>query len=146
MFKDHIMTDVLLKEFQNWFLMFKRDHKKVWDSKNDILFYTASKTFERLLNKTERKIDEKIDKEITSKKQDRAILMKAKRLTKGKNAEAKYIDIRFKEEWDKASESLLEPVIAGSMDTIVKQQKIHQKKLDDHDPHFDPNKDPRFNK
>ena len=138
--------DTLLKEFHNWFLMFKNEHKKVWDTKNDILFYTASKTIKRLIDKTERSIDEKIDKEIRSKKQDRAILIKSKRLTKGKNVEIKYIDIRFKEEWDKASETKLEPVIAGSMDAIVKQQKIHQKKLDDHDPHFDPNKDPRFNK
>tara|TARA_B100000963_G_C22165188_1_gene467757 strand:- start:128 stop:553 length:426 start_codon:yes stop_codon:yes gene_type:complete len=141
-----MITDELLKEFQNWYLMFKKEHKKAWDPKNDILFYTASKTFKRLLEKTERSIDEKIDKEITKKKQDRAILMKAKRLTKGKNVEAKYIDIRFKEEWDKASENELEPVIAGSMDAIVEQQKIYQKKLDDHDPHFDPNKDPRYNK
>ena len=99
-----------------------------------------------MLEKTERSIDEKIDKEITKNKQDRAILMKAKRLTKGKNVEAKYIDIRFKEEWDKASESKLEPILAGSMDAIVEQQKSHQKKIDDHDPHFDPNKDPRYNK
>ena len=126
--------------------MFKNEHKKVWDSKNDILFYTASKNIKRLIDKTERSIDAKIDKEIRSKKQDRAILNKSKRLTKGNNVEIKYIDLRFKEEWDKASETKLEPVIAGSMDAIVKQQKIHQKKLDDYDPHYDPNKDPRFNK
>ena len=70
--------------------------------------------------------------------------MKAKRLTKGKNVEAKYIDLRFKEEWDKASEIKLEPIVAGLMDAILKQQELHQKKLDDEDEHFDPNKDPRF--
>ena len=73
-------------------------------------------------------IDEKIDKEITSKKQVRAILMKAKRLTKGKNVEAKYIDLRFKEEWDKATEIKLEPAVSGLMNVILKQQEVHQKK------------------
>ena len=138
------MEQTLLNEFQNWFHAFKNEQKKVWNNENDILFYKSYKNFERLMDKTERSIDEKIDKEITSKKQVRAILMKAKRLTKGKNVEAKYIDLRFKEEWDKASEKKLEPAVSGLMNAILKQQEVHQKKLDAEHYHFDPNKDPRF--
>ena len=122
------MDQSLLNDFQNWFLAFRKEQKKVWNNENDILFYKSCKNFERLLNKTERSIDEKIDKEITSKKQVRAILMKAKRLTKGKNVEAKYIDLRFKEEWDKATEIKLEPAVSGLMNVILKQQEVHQKK------------------
>ena len=146
------MDKTLLKEFQSWFAKYRREKKDIWCSKNDVVFYTACKNFDRLLNKTERIIDEKIDKEIRTKKQDRATLMKAKRLSKGKNVEAKYIDIRFQNDWDKIAETTLEPFIASTIEIMISAQENFENKIRENDPSrqtfedFDPKKDPRFNK
>ena len=47
-------------------------------------------------------------------------------LSKGKNVESKYIDIRFNEEWDDASEKILEPFLAKSMTAIASAQKKYE--------------------
>ena len=135
------MDKTLLTEFAAWFSQFKKEHKKYWCAeKCEVIFFASCKNFERLLKKTERDIDTKIDKEIRSKKQDRPTLMKAKRLSKGKNVESKYIDIRFNEEWDDASEKILEPFLAKSMTAIASAQK----KYEEEEPGEEWRKDPRF--
>lgn len=134
------MDKTLLSEFKKWFLEFKKEHEYNWSAERfDTIFFLTSKNFERLLKKTERSIDSKIDKEITSKKQDRPTLMKAKRLTKGKNFESKYIDLRFNEEWEIASEKILEPFIAKAMKDIALAQKKYENEQEN-----DWRNDPRF--
>ena len=106
-----------------------------------MIFFSTCNKFERLLKKTERDIDLKIDKEIRSKKQDRPTLLKAKRLSKGKNVESKYIDLRFDEEWDEASENVLEPFLASAMKVIALSQKKFEQ---DEKKEEERRKDPRF--
>ena len=53
----------------------------------------------------EKEIYLNIDKEISSKKEDRATLMKAKRLSKNKDVESKYIDLRYEEFWEEIDEN-----------------------------------------
>ena len=135
------MDKTLLTEFVSWFSQFKKEHKKDWCAeKCDVIFFASCKNFERLLKKTERNIDAKIDKEIRSRKQDRPTLIKAKRLTKGKNVESKYIEIRFNEEWDDASEKILEPFLAKAMTLIATAQT----KYEEEEVVEEWRKDPRF--
>ena len=137
------MDKKLLKEFIAWFTQFKKEHKKRWYAeKCEVIFFDTCNKFERLLKKTERDIDSKIDKEIRSKKQDRAMLMKAKRVSKGKNSEIKYIELRFDEEWDDASENILEPFLASSMKLIATAQMKHEE--EEQEPGEEWRKDPRF--
>ena len=111
----------LLNEFKNWYLRFQKKYKN-WPSgiteECEVMFFSTCNKFKILLKKTERAIDSKIDKEIRTKKQDRPTLLKAKRLSKGKNVESKYIDLRFEEEWDDASENVLAPFLATAMRAI----------------------------
>ena len=126
------MDKSLLKEFKEWFAKYKHEKRKNWyREKCDVMFFTACKTFERLLEKTERSIDGKIDKEIQSKKQDRPTVLKAKRLSKGKNVESKYIDLRFEKEWNEVSEDVFEPFIASTTQSIIKTQEAFDKNKDE---------------
>ena len=137
------MNKILLKRFATWFSEFKKDHKKYWGGEHcEEIFIHSNETFKILLKKTERNIDLKIDKEISSKKQDRATLMKAKRLSKGKDIESKYIDLRFEEEWENASVEILEPFISDAKNTIILAQQKHEKEREEE--HESWRNDPRF--
>ena len=126
------MDKSLFANFKNWFLKLKKS-KKYWNSECDILFMNAEKEFKTLLKSNEKKIYLNIDKEVSSKKHDRAIMMKAIRLSKNKNADSKYIDLRFEEMWEEATENEFEPYIGTMMRHILnisdqyERQKIKQK-------------------
>lgn len=125
------MNKSLLNEFKAWFDNYKRQKKKTWNEEEcEIMFFQFYKNFERLLKKTERDIDTKIDKEITSKKKDRATVNKAIRLSKGQDSDAKYISLRFEDMCDEANESILEPYIFSATQQIIKVQNNYEKTLE----------------
>ena len=73
------------------------------------------------------KFGAEIDKEISSKKQDRPTIMKAIRVSKGKDSKPKYIDLRYEEMWEEAKEIVFEPFIASAMQSIIKTQEAFDK-------------------
>ena len=122
------MDKSLLKDFKKWFAEYKHEKRKNWyREKCDVMFFTSCKSFERLLKKIERDIYTKIDKEISSKKQDRPTIMKAIRVSKGKDSKPKYIDLRYEEMWEEAKEVVLDPFIASAMQIIIKTQEAFDK-------------------
>ena len=127
------MDKRLLNEFKDWFSKYHKEKRKNWyGEKCDVLFFQASKGFERLLKQTERAIDTKIDKEISSKKKDRATVTKAIRVSKNKDSEHMYIELRFRDMWDEATEEIFEPYVASAMQSIIKaQDSFENKTLED---------------
>ena len=75
------------------------------------------------IKKTEKDFYIEIDKEILKKKYDRAILTKAKRLAKGKEIDAYYIDLRFEEMMEEYNEKKIQPLLAEIMKKILNAQK-----------------------
>lgn len=147
------MNDNLLKDFQNWFSAFSREHKNDWkvdetsvEIGNEIngLFRDTSELFKKLLKKTEKEIYSKIDKEIDNNKQDRATLTKAKRLSKSDDIESKYIDLRFIELWEEIAEEDFKPFLFQAMKRINNIQQKHIEFLKKHNPADQWKKDPRF--
>ncbi len=144
------MDNGLKKEFANWFARFRKEHKTQWSTDCDIKFMQTTRNFDRLIKKTEKDVYKKIDKEITSKKQDRGLLTKAIRLSKNKDTKPKYIDLRFEELWDEALEKIIEPYIYSETKIISQIQYSYIDQIQSNDPgaktfeQFDPKKDPRF--
>jgi|TARA_B110000114_G_C14809467_1_gene284117 hypothetical protein len=127
------MDKTLLNEFKSWFSQYHKEKRKNWyGEKCDVLFFQASKGFEILLKQTERAIDTKIDKEISSKKKDRATVTKAIRVSKNKDSEHMYIELRFRDMWDEATEEIFEPYVTSAMQSIIKaQDSFENKTLED---------------
>ena len=127
------MDKTLLNEFKSWFSQYHKEKRKNWyGEKCDVLFFQASKGFERLLKQTERAIDTKIDKEISSKKKDRATVTKAIRVSRNKDSEHIYIELRFRDMWDEATEEIFEPYVTSAMQSIIKaQDSFENKTLED---------------
>ena len=138
------MNKRLLNEFKDWFSKYHKEKKKNWHfevgyfQKCDLLFLQASKGLEKLLKETERAIDTKIDKEISSKKKDRATVTKSIRLSKTSDNIPMYVELRFKDMWEEATEMLLEPFVASAMQKIIKAQSDFDEKAEDwrNDPRF----------
>ena len=123
------MDKTLLNEFKSWFSQYHKEKRKNWyGEKCDVLFFQASKGFEILLKQTERAIDTKIDKEISSKKKDRATVTKAIRVSKNKDSEHMYIELRFRDMWDEATEEIFEPYVTSAMQSIIKAQDSFENK------------------
>ena len=123
------MDKTLLNEFKSWFSQYHKEKRKNWyGEKCDVLFFQASKGFEILLKQTERAIDTKIDKEISSKKKDRATVTKAIRVSKNKDSEHMYIELRFRDMWDEATEEIFEPYVTSAMQSIIKAQNSFENK------------------
>jgi hypothetical protein len=76
--------------------------------------------------KTEKDFYIEIDKEISKEKYDRAILTKAKRLAKGKEIDAYYIDLRFEEMMEEYNEEKIQPLLAETMKKILNAQKDYE--------------------
>ena len=127
------MDKTLLNEFKSWFSQYHKEKRKNWyGEKCDVLFFQASKGFEILLKQTERAIDTKIDKEISSKKKDRATVTKAIRVSRNKDSEHIYIELRFRDMWDEATEEIFEPYVTSAMQSIIKaQDSFENKTLED---------------
>ena len=127
------MDKTLLNEFKSWFSQYHKEKRKNWyGEKCDVLFFQASKGFEILLKQTERAIDTKIDKEISSKKKDRATVTKAIRVSQNKDSEHMYIELRFRDMWDEATEEIFEPYVTSAMQSIIKaQDSFENKTLED---------------
>ena len=127
------MDKTLLNEFKSWFSQYHKEKRKNWyGEKCDVLFFQASKGFEILLKQTERAIDTKIDKEISSKKKDRATVTKAIRVSRNKDSEHMYIELRFRDMWDEATEEIFEPYVTSAMQSIIKaQDSFENKTLED---------------
>ena len=89
----------ILKDYENWFIKFKKS-KEYWPENCDIEFERSIDLIKKFIKKSDKDVYLKIDTEISSKKQDRATLTKAKRLAKGNELDAKYIDLRFDEIWE----------------------------------------------
>lgn len=140
------MDKSLFSNFKNWFLKLKKS-KKYWNPECDILFMNAEKEFKSLLKSNEKKIYLNIDKEVSSKKYDRAVMMKAIRLSKNKNTDSKYIDLRFGELWEETIEKEFEPYIGTVMNHIlfnseqyeIKKIKQKEKETIGGDSFFDKN-------
>lgn len=117
----------ILKDYQNWFIKFRKN-KKYWPKNCDIQFDRSISQIRKFIRKSEKEVYLKIDSEITSKKQDRAILTKAKRLAKGNTLDAKYIDLRFGEIWEDIIEDEIQPFIGSFMHKIINEQLKYEKK------------------
>ena len=138
------MDKTLLNEFKSWFSQYHKEKRKNWyGEKCDVLFFQASKGFEILLKQTERAIDTKIDKEISSKKKDRATVTKSIRLSKSKDSIPMYVELRFKDMWEEATEDLFKPLVLSAMQSIIKVQNDFDKESLE-DAEEDWRKDPRF--
>ena len=138
------MDKRLLNEFKDWFSKYHKEKRKNWHfEKCDLLFLQASNALEKLLKETERTIDTKIDKEISSKKKDRATVTKSIRLSKSKDSIPMYVELRFKDMWEEATEHLFKPLVLSAMQSIIKVQNDFDKKSLE-DAEEDWRKDPRF--
>lgn len=138
------MDKRLLNEFKDWFSKYHKEKRKNWHfEKCDLLFLQASNALEKLLKETERTIDTKIDKEISSKKKDRATVTKSIRLSKSKDSIPMYVELRFKDMWEEATEDLFKPLVLSAMQSIIKVQNDFDKKSLE-DAEEDWRKDPRF--
>ena len=138
------MDKRLLNEFKDWFGKYHKEKRKNWYfEKCDLSFLQASNALEKLLKETERTIDTKIDKEISSKKKDRATVTKSIRLSKSKDSIPMYVELRFKDMWEEATEDLFKPLVLSAMQSIIKVQNDFDKKSLE-DAEEDWRKDPRF--
>ena len=138
------MDKRLLNEFKDWFSKYHKENRKNWHfEKCDLLFLQASNALEKLLKETERTIDTKIDKEISSKKKDRATVTKSIRLSKSKDSIPMYVELRFKDMWEEATEDLFKPLVLSAMQSIIKVQNDFDKESLE-DAEEDWRKDPRF--
>jgi len=114
-----------LKDYENWFIKFKQS-KKYWPEICDIEFDRSIDPIKKFIKKSDKEVYLKIDAEITSKKQDRATLTKAKRLAKGNALDAKYIDLRFDEIWDEKLENEIIPFLGVFVEKISTAQSNYE--------------------
>ena len=122
-----ILEKKFLKDYENWFIKFRKN-KKYWSKNCDIQFDRSKSLIRNFIRKSEKEVYLKIDSEISSKKQDRATLTKAKRLSKGNTLDAKYIDLRFGEIWEDIVEDEIQPFIGAFMKKIINEQLKYEKK------------------
>jgi hypothetical protein len=115
----------LFKNFENWFFKLQ-DSKKHWPSICDDLYFDSIEMIRKQIKKTEKDFYIEIDKEISKEKYDRAILTKAKRLAKGKEIDAYYIDLRFEEMMEEYNEEKIQPLLAETMKKILNAQKDYE--------------------
>lgn len=120
------MEKQILKDYENWFVRFKKS-KKYWSKNCDIEFERSIDPIRKFIRKLDKEVYLKIDAEISSKKQDRATLTKAKRLAKGNELDAKYIDLRFDEIWEETIEDEIQPFVATFINKIMTEQSIHER-------------------
>ena len=123
------MDKKIIKEFENLFLKLKQSKsKKYWPEVCDIAYLKSKNELKKIMKIKEKEIYLNIDKEISSRKEDRATLMKAKRLSKNKDVESKYIDLRYEEFWEEIDENELKPLMAIFLNKILKEQSDYEKK------------------
>ena len=120
------MERQILKDYENWFIGFKKTKKK-WSKNCDIEFERSIDPVRKFIRKLDKEVYLKIDAEISSKKQDRATLTKAKRLAKGNELDAKYIDLRFDELWEEVIEDEIQPFIGTFINKIMTEQSIYER-------------------
>ena len=120
------MEKQILKDYENWFIGFKKTKKK-WSKNCDIEFERSIDLVRKFIRKLDKEVYLKIDAEISSKKQDRATLTKAKRLAKGNELDAKYIDLRFDELWEEVIEDEIQPFIGTFINKIMTEQSIYER-------------------
>ena len=101
--------------------------KKKWSKNCDIEFERSIDPVRKFIRKLDKEVYLKIDAEISSKKQDRATLTKAKRLAKGNELDAKYIDLRFDELWEEIIEDEIQPFIGTFINKIMTEQSIYER-------------------
>ena len=93
----------------------------------DIEFERSIDLIKKFIKKFDNDFYLKIDTEISSKKQDRATLTKAKRLAKGNELDSKYIDLRYDELWEEIGEDEIQPFIGTFVNRIIKEQSNYEK-------------------
>ena len=116
----------ILKDYENWFIRFKKS-KEYWPENCDIEFERSIDLIKKFIKKSDKDVYLKIDTEISSKKQDRATLTKAKRLAKGNELDSKYIDLRYDELWEEIIEDEIQPFIGTFVNRIIKEQSNYEK-------------------
>ena len=120
------MEKQILKDYENWFIGFKKTKKK-WSKNCDSECERSLDPVRKFIRKLDKEVYLKIDAEISSKKQDRATLTKAKRLAKGNELDAKYIDLRFDELWEEIIEDEIQPFIGTFINKIMTEQSIYER-------------------
>ena len=124
------MDKKLLNQFEDWFSKYRKEKKRNWYHEIcDPLFLQESKNLEKLLKETERNIDKKIDKEISSKNKDRATVNKSIRLSKSPDNIPMYVELRFKDMWEEATETILEPFVLSAVQKIIQAQSDFDEKI-----------------
>ena len=108
------------------------------------MFLQESKSLEKLLKETERVIDKKIDKEITSKKKDRATVNKSIRLSKSPDNIPMYVELRFKDMLEEATETILKPFVLSAAQKIIQAQSNFDEKAKAEEGSGDWKNDPRY--